>query len=225
MRKGVLVFSTAIWVLAIQSCVQLHTAPPSTPHQVPVSQTVAPKSVRMHVFSHGWHTGVIFAHKDLAALRQQPWISELHPAKAKYLEFGWGDEAAYRAKTIGAKQIITALLIPTKTVVHLERFSESPYQHYKHSQLVTFDITPKHLAAMMQRIKKSLKKDRAGKIVSIGDGVEADSEFFRARKYYFITRSCNLWTSSVLKAGGIKVRATLAPKLMQQLSSAVTPAK
>ncbi len=214
--RSLCVFS-AVMVVMLVSCVRLNTPLPTHPHHAPKAPAQPPKSVRMHVFSHGWHTGVVFSRKDVEQRSHIDWLGELHPGNAKYLEFSWGDERAFRSKTIGAKEIFTALFIPTPSVVHLERFTESPYQHYQYSQLLTFDITPSQLDKMLARIRSSIRKDAKGELLSLGHGIEEDSEFFRATRYYFLTRSCNLWTSSVLQAGGINARATLAPKLMRLL--------
>ena len=176
----------------------------------------ATQKIRIQVFSHGWHTGVVVAKSDLEKIKLD-WLDEMNPVGTNYLEFGWGEEAAFRASHIGFKEIMRALFIPTKTVVHLERFKVSPYGHYPDSQLITLDVEPDQLRAMMAKVKATISVDKDGKLVSIGKGVEADSEFFRAKKYYFIGRSCNAWTSNVLRAGDIKVYSSFAPSLMKQI--------
>ena len=212
-----------ICCLAVTSCIDLHTLPPTQPHVAPVTLPKKPKSVRVHVFSHGWHTGVVVKKSDVEKLTSIDWLDELEAGHAKYLEFGWGDEHAFRVKKVGFGTVMTSLFLPTKSVVHLERFSETPYEHYPHSQLKTFDVTPSQLEKMMVNIKKTIRKDHHGKMINVGSGVEADSTFFRARRLYFIGRSCNSWTGKILKGADIEASSLFAPKLMEKLRAEVQP--
>jgi hypothetical protein len=162
---------------------------------------------------------------DIKKLTSIDWLDQLEADHAEYLEFGWGDEQAYRVKTVKTDMIMKAMFLPTKSVVHLERFKETPYVHYSDSQLVTVDVTPAQLETMLSVIEKTIGKDFSGKFLNIGTGVEADSTFFRAKKLYFIGRSCSMWTAKVLKAAGINARSFFAPKLMEKLRQEVIPVR
>jgi len=161
--------------------------------------------------------------EDVTKLTSVDWSDQLGADHARYLEFGWGDEQAYRVKEVGFRTIMKAMFLPTKSVVHLERFNETPYAHYSDSQLESFDVTPVQLEAMLAVIEKTIRKDASGNLLNMGPGVEADSTFFRAKKLYFIGRSCNMWTAKVLKAADIDVRSLFAPKLMEKLHQEVVP--
>ncbi len=207
------------------ACLDLYTARPTEPHLLPRFAPQQPKSVRVYVFSHGWHTGIVMQAGDIKKLTSIDWLDQLTAGDSDYLEFGWGDEQAYRVKVVRTGTIMKAMFLPTKSVVHLERFNEPPYVHYSDSQLETFDVTPAQLESMLSVIEKTISKDASGKLLNIGSGVEADSTFFRAKKLYFIGRSCNMWTAKVLKAGGINARSLFAPKLMEKLRQEVDPVR
>lgn len=217
-------FSVACCLLST-SCLNLHTLPPTQAHVAPVTAPQKPNSVRIHVFSHGWHTGLVMKRADVEKIPAITWLDELEAGHAKYLEFGWGDEHAFRVKRVGLGTVLTAMFLPTRSVVHLERFDETPYVHYPESQLKTFDITLDQLEKVLVAIKKTIRKDRYGKLINVGPGVEADSTFYRANRLYFIGRSCNSWTGKMLRGADIEVSSLFAPKLMEKLSSEIVPAK
>ena len=132
-----------------------------------------------------------------------------------YAEFGWGDEEFYRRKDLTAGMIIRGLFWPIAAVVHLERFPESPYQHYLTSQLVTLEPSRSAVHSLIDKLRLSFSTNPDGSLVNLGHGAEDDSTYFRSRFKYYYPETCNIWTSRILNAAGLDIKeSTRSPELM-----------
>lgn len=195
----------------------IKTPPPTQPHVAPL-QKVAQGKVRIHVFSHGWHTGIVLPGKTL---RRHAWTKDLKIAKTNYVEFGWGAEEFYRRPDITLPMIIRGLGWSTPAIVHVERFPETPYQHYPHSQLAAFDVSKEEVGRLINLLEKGFSRTSDGQhLVDLGKGVEKDSSMFRSKGGYYYPETCNVWTARLLTAAGIEASgSTRAPKLMRELKT------
>lgn len=192
----------------------IKTPPPSVPHQEPVRKA-AKKTVRIQVYSHGWHAGLVV---PAETLRKHAWTEDLRIENSKHVELGWGSEEFYRTVGLNTPMILRGLLWPTAAVMHIERFDESPYQHYPYSQLETFDLTQDEADRMIVELRKTFAKGKNGRLIDLGHGLKPDSSYYRSQPKYFYPQTCNVWTAKLLRAGGVKVRSTTrSPKLMREL--------
>ena len=142
--------AVACLLLTASSCdVMRHikTPPPSVPHREP-AETPEKEAVRIQVYSHGWHAGLVIPASELC---RHDWTSDLQLENTKYVELGWGSEEFYRTEGLNAMMLVRGLLWPTAAVIHIERFDESPYLHYPYSQLETFDLSVAEVARDVAR--------------------------------------------------------------------------
>ncbi|MBK1830708.1 DUF2459 domain-containing protein [Verrucomicrobiaceae bacterium R5-34] len=196
----------------------IKTPRPAAPHQAPATQ-MAEDRVRIQVYSHGWHAGLVV---PASALRRHAWTEDLQIAQNQYVELGWGSEEFYRTEGLNTPMIVRGLFWPTAAVMHIERFDESPYQHYPYSQLETFDLTEEEADRLVTRLSRSFarSKDDQGKLrlIDLGPGLKPNSSYYRSRSKYFYPQTCNIWTANLLRAAGIQVRRTTrSPKLMEEI--------
>jgi len=207
--------------LALSSCGVMRfikTPPPVVPHQPPVTK-LEKKTVRIQVYSHGWHAGLVL---PAETLRRQAWTKDLRLRGTKHVELGWGSEEFYRTKGLNAPMLIRGLFWPTAAVMHIERFDESPYRHYPYSQLETFDLTEDEADRLVTLLSETFaqKKDTHGnlRLIDLGHGLKPDSTYYRSKPKYFYPQTCNVWTANLLRAGGVNVKKTTrSPKLMREL--------
>ena len=201
-------------ILSSCSVFNIKTPRPEKPHKPPITKP-ANNTERIFVFSHGWHTGIVI---PTHALRRHPWTHDLAMNQTPYAEFGWGDEEFYRRKDLTSGMIVRGLFWPTAAVVHLERFQETPYQHYPASQLVTLELKRSQVDAVINKLYLSFSTHTDGSLINLGHGAEADSTYFRSRFKYYYPETCNIWTSRILNAAGLAIKeSTRSPELMKNL--------
>jgi len=207
----------AVFILSSCDVIRhIKTPPPSVPHQVP-NEKQKHDTVRIQVYSHGWHAGLVV---PASALRRHEWTCDLALENTDYVELGWGSEQFYRTKGLNAMMVVRGLLWPTAAVMHIERFNESPYLHYPYSQLETFDLSRSEMDQLVTRLSKTFTRGKDGKLIHLGHGLKPDSSYYRSKPRYFYPQTCNVWTAKLLQAGGIPIRATTrAPKLMKEIRS------
>jgi hypothetical protein len=166
------------------------------------------------VTTNHWHTGLILADADLSnELRAtlQPWFAALRarglPLPA-YHEFGWGDDAYYRApanaKATG--EAAAALLWPTKSVAHLFALDADPEAVYADGRFSLFrvELSPAGHAALSRFLHDRLAVPT--EVVQVG--VAGPSSAFvtaNARRRYHLLHNCNHMVADALRAAGLPI--------------------
>lgn len=192
----------------------IRTPAPKVPHKPPTAEKVDQRE-RVIVFSHGWHTGIVIPKK---ALQRHSWTNDLKLDQVTYAEFGWGAEEFYRRPEITLGMVVRGLFWPTPAVVHLERFSDSPYGHYPTSQLVTLELTRNETDRLITELGKSFQMGKNQHLIDLGKGLQEDSSFYRSTFDYYYPNTCNVWTARILQAAGIVVKkSTRSPALIKDL--------
>ncbi len=158
----------------------------------------------IYVVKHGWHTGIILEAKEI----ETTLIPEVayFPDSAGYYEFGWGDAGFYQAETINAGLAISALLLPTSSVVHMVGLDASPSYYFPESQIVSVPVTASGLHRLQVALSASYARLPWQKAVyPLRRGIYGDSYFFRGAGAYSALRTCNHWTAEMLSAAGVPI--------------------
>jgi len=159
----------------------------------------------IYVVSHGWHTGIVIANKDLspdlAFIKKQL-------GNFAYYEFGWGDKGFYQADKITAKIALNAIFRPTPSVMHVVGLSNAPHQVFLHSETIELNISKQGLAALNEKLVSSFQYEK-GNAQATRTGLYGKSLFFTGQGRYYLTNTCNTWTAEVLETAGLPVEATL----------------
>jgi len=187
-------------LIALPSCTTLPLAV-RTPHP----KNTAPDQ-RVHVVSHGWHTGIILEAKKLN--RQIPLLAERFP-KAGFYEVGWGDAGFYQARKITATISLNAVFLPSDTVVHVVGFKGDPAEHFPTSEVRNVSITDEGLKNLCDFIDSSFAKDQASNPIQSTVGLYGDSQFYQGEGKYHLFNGCNKWTAKALQSGGVDIEPAL----------------
>lgn len=149
----------------------------------------------IYVVSHGWHTGIVVSSKNIS-----PELSFLFPYfdRAEYFEIGWGDKGFYQASEITGDLVIKALLWPTPSVMHVVSLNNSPEKVFPHSNVIRVTISETGHKKLNKIILNSFKKNENGNAIKTDKGLYGDSMFFMGESYFFMTNTCNTWTSEML---------------------------
>jgi uncharacterized protein (TIGR02117 family) len=191
--------------LALLLTLALLYACSGVPHAVQPQATNTSPAHRIHVVSHGWHTGLVV---PAAHLNQRiPALAKRfgHPA---YYEIGWGDKGFYQAKEITTGLTLQAMFWATGAIVHIVAVPNSPHESFPRSQILETCVSEAELAALTMFISNSLFHDEAGQIISIAPGIYGDAQFYEGTGRYHILNTCNTWTAKGLSSAGYDISPT-----------------
>lgn len=178
---------------------------------------------RIYLVNHGWHTGIALARADLPA----DWPPLADFPRARYLEIGWGDAAFYPAEyedeTVWLA--LRALFWPTPSVLHVAAVEGELPAAFPASAIVQVDLTPGGFERLRAFIWGEFQLDGHGHPLPAGPGLYGESRFYHARSKFFFPRTCNYWTASALREGGVPMIPAFAVTAGSLLSQAARHGK
>ena len=157
---------------------------------------------RVHVVSHGWHTGIILETENLNHLI--PSLAKRFP-DCDYYEVGWGDAGFYQAEKITAKITLNAVFLPSETVVHVVGFKGDPADVFPNSEIRDVSLSGEGMRSLSAFVQSSFARDDTGKLKMLGHGLYGDSQFYEGHGKYHLFNGCNKWTAKALCSGGLEI--------------------
>ncbi len=180
-------------------------------------ERIGPAS-QLWVTRHQWHTSLTLSAE--LVFERIPELQRFFP-KAKWIEFGWGDEDFYRAEELSTAKAIAALFWPTSTVMHVVGLRMDPDKAFPYSPILALCLSQESLEPILNSIRRSFKAGN-GSLKSLGPGIYGDSMFFPGSGSYHALYTCNTWTARVLEHAGIET-AFLPVLFASQVMSAAEP--
>ena len=158
----------------------------------------------VYVVRRAWHSGVAISAADWS--RRDPAFLSSFPG-ARYLEFGWGDAAYYQADEPTSGMAVASLW-PSATVMEVVPLQDIPAQAADDYEAVALQVSQAELEALVAAVEKSFVQpvDPTGKTYRSSAG---EARFYHARGKFHAFRTCNRWTSELLKLAGCTVRPAL----------------
>jgi len=166
----------------------------------------APRTIPVHIVSHGWHTGLVIPARALNAIL--PELGDRFGAPAFY-EIGWGDKGFYQAQDITPGLALRALFRSPGTVMHVSAVPLSPQDSFPESQLASFCVSQEEIDALTQFLSGSFSHDEAGHLMPLSKGIYGDSQFYDAAGRYSAANTCNKWTAKALRSAGFGIDPSL----------------
>ncbi|MEM1026845.1 MAG: DUF2459 domain-containing protein [Planctomycetota bacterium] len=205
---------TLLWLTVLPGCRSAESSkfPPSLAAPGQPTHTV-------FVTTNHWHAGLVLADNDLpprldAAL--QPWRDELNERgqpSAAYHEFGWGDDAYYKApagtKTSG--MTLAAMLWPTRSINHVWAWHQTPAFTMNDYDVSLFRIEVS--ASGYQALCDFLLTRLTEPVVVEDEGVyDPSSAFLTAnpKRKYHLLHNCNHMVADALAAAGLPISPVYA---------------
>lgn len=168
----------------------------------PADTPKAPRTNRVYVANHGWHTGLIVPFGALN--RVVPGLQDRFDSGTWY-EVGWGDQGFYQADQVTATLALRASLRSSGTVLHLVSLADDPRAYFGNSELLAVCLASGELASLLQFVAASFARDRSGAPQPLGPGIYGDSEFYRGAGRYHLFNTCNRWTATALQSAGLDI--------------------
>lgn len=169
----------------------------------------------VYVVRRAWHSGVAISAEDWA--RRDSSLLSSFPG-ARYLEFGWGDAVYYQADEPTSGMAIASLW-PGATVMEVIPVRDMPAQVTGDYEAVALHVSQAELAAIAAAVEESFVQpvSPTGKTYLTAAG---EARFYPARGKFHAFRTCNRWTSEVLKLAGCAVRPGLTVTAGQVMGAA-----
>ncbi|MEM1097814.1 MAG: DUF2459 domain-containing protein [Planctomycetota bacterium] len=205
-------FLGLIWLAAASMLTGCRTAdankfPPSVAAPGQPTHTI-------YVTANHWHAGLVLADDDLPPRLDraiQPWREELTRRglpPAAWHEFGWGDDAYYKApsgtKTSG--MAAAALLWPTRSTNHVRALDLPPEAFFAGSPIGVFrvELSPVGYQALADFLLTRLTEPVALEPSDIDDPSGAFLTANPKRKYHAL-HNCNHMVADALAAAGLPI--------------------
>jgi len=173
----------------------------------------------VHVVSDGWHSALAIERAEVF-----PSASQEPPdfAGARYVEVGWGDEAAYKAHRMTSELGLRAAFASTSSALHVAGFSAPVRERFAGLDIVVVPLEPQALDELSRFIRRSFARDGFGRTIRLGPGYSDESAFYLATGRYYLFNTCNTWVARALRAAGRPLMPSLthtATQLMGQVAT------
>jgi len=164
--------------------------------------------ISIYVISHGWHTGIAIPNQNS---NNNVLLNKLdkHFKTKGFYEIGWGDAGFYQADEITSNLTLRAIFWPTKAIMHVVSLNDNPDIIFKESEIIELKISHESFANLTEFIMSSFSKNSQNDIVEIGKGIYGESLFFKGKGKYYLTNTCNSWTTNALYHAGAPIRTFL----------------
>jgi uncharacterized protein (TIGR02117 family) len=155
-------------------------------------------TVTVHVVSHDWHTGIVFARADIP---RASWPEHARFPPARFIEVGWGDRAFYETPDAGAWLAIKAAFGSERSALHVMGFDRAPAE-FPGAELVPLELSEAGMDALARFVSATYARDAAGDPIDAGPGLAPLSRFYAATRRYSIAYTCNSWVAEGLHVAG-----------------------
>jgi uncharacterized protein (TIGR02117 family) len=164
-------------------------------------------TVSVWVVDHGWHVGLVV---DRARLPDGLVPEQLDFPRARYLEFGWGDDAFYRAPEGTVGLAVKAALASPRSVLRVAGL-DAPFPHRDAADaIVEIPLSRAGFAALGRFVDDTFARTGGGPSIPLGPGPYRGSRFYPARGRYHLFNTCNTWVAQALRAAGCPVTPAYA---------------
>ncbi len=164
-------------------------------------EDIEERPVEMFLISHGWHVSIAV---------ETDYIREFMPEHpempdALYLKFGWGDGRYYPDPDPGFRTLLTAALLPTRSVIQVVGVDIPLHRYFSASTIVKVNVSEEGVEKFAEFVADRFRKDENGEIKKAAEGIYANSAFFDATGRYYLPKTSNVWTARALRQTGFPI--------------------
>lgn len=189
------------------------TAKPGDPALYP---PVEGDSQKIHLVSHGWHSGIVLPRAALTGQGAGAALRNIATRFVEYenIEFGWGEARFYRSTPTVADVdwllAAKALFTPggAAGVVQVVGLPDNLRATFPNAEIVPIRVSPAGLSQLIARLDAAFRLDN-GQPVDEGPGLYGPSLFYAGTGRFSFVNVCNHWTAGLLNAAGLPVTPVL----------------
>ena len=169
-------------------------------------EDIQDRPIPVYIVSHGWHAGIAI---------ESGYIKEYLPEheempEAQYLKFGWGDGRYYPDPDPGFGTLLSAALLPTRSVIQVVGVDIPLESYFSASTIVKIMITEEGAREFAGFVNDRFKRDSDGDIKKAADGIYMNSIFYEATGRYYLPKTSNIWTARALRKTGYPITSIYA---------------
>lgn len=186
---------SAVGALLLCTCTQ--TDPPVPANALHDDATV-------YVIERGWHTDIGLPVEEIAgnlATLERPFPG------VRFLTFGFGERQFLTGRQATTIAMLTALL-PSRSALLMTALKATPDLAFGRQNVVTLRVSGGDLRQIEARIWAEFEQSPAGTPMPLGEGPYPGSVFYAGRDTYDGFYTCNTWTATMLRAGGLPMPTT-----------------
>lgn len=153
-----------------------------------------------------WHAGVAIRASDIPG--------DLIPERrdfpeAEYLEFGRGDWDFYQASNFSSGYALKALLLSTKTVLHVVGFSGPVTRYAPYREIIALSPPSHGFQHLVGYVDESFSREGRGAAAPLGRGLYGDSRFYPAHGTFHLFNTCNTCAARALQAASYPISSVI----------------
>lgn len=127
---------------------------------------------------------------------------------AKYIEIGFGDKRYYMSENPGFSTGVPAILLPTKSVMHVVKISQPLKQTFPYSRVFNIPVSQNQLRLLLQYIRNSFLIQN-NEVSPIGNSLYLEGNFYNGKLKFHLFNTCHTWVAKALKHAGLKINPSL----------------
>jgi len=152
------------------------------------------------VIERGWHTDIALPVEEISG--KLATLEQNYPG-VRFLTFGFGERQFLLSRRVTFGGMLSALL-PSHSALLMTALSAPPEAAFGQQNVVVLQLTREGFRRIETRIWDEIEKPAGGgPPVPLADGPYAGSVFYAALGTYDAFDTCNTWTASVLRTGGL----------------------
>jgi uncharacterized protein (TIGR02117 family) len=170
------------------------------------------------VTSNGWHSGIVLARADAAAIPETMDFPD-----ASYFEFGWGDAVYYPTPQPNLGLALGAMF-PGPAVLHLAGLPDHPARVFPSARVVRVTLSKAALAQLIAHLAAAFERSGEPRVRPSAEGLYPFSRFYPATGRFHAFNTCNTWTARALQSAGLAIEpegVQTASELMARLDAAL----
>jgi uncharacterized protein (TIGR02117 family) len=168
-------------------------------------QPLAPRGdAVVYVVGRGWHTDIGLPVEEIAGPLAT--LENAYPG-VRFLSFGFGERQFLvdRKKTFGA---MLKALLPSPSALLMTALRTTPEDAFGQPNVVVLHVSRAELDRIEASLWSEFELTPAGEPLWLAEGPYEGSSFYAARDTYYGLFTCNTWTASILRQGGLPMSAT-----------------
>ena len=155
----------------------------------------------VYVIERGWHSDIGLPVDELAAPLST--LTQRFPG-VRFLTFGFGERQFLLSRKATLGGMLSALL-PSRSAVLMTALAADPAAAFGAPHVVVLQVSREGLARIEDAVWQELEKSPDGEPMLLADGPYPGSVFYAARDTYDGLYTCNSWTMTMLRTGGLPV--------------------
>lgn len=176
-------------------------------------------SPTVYLVRHGWHTSLAFRRWEIST---GDWPESQQIPDGNYLEVGWGDADYLCSRFLNPLVAVKAGCLPSRSAIHVVGFAEPPETFFDQSQVIEIPVSHQQMRALCRYIHESYECDEQGHPIRLGDPRYGEGGIYQSDGFYYVPKTCNVWTARGLAAAELPVLTplcTFADPLVWQTKS------